>query len=149
MIRLPLIVVSVLFATPAVAAPNHYLGVTTTTLRGDAGMPAMNAACEADYGLARMCTETQIMTSVPALVPGANAWILPQASQIMSNNVWLSVGGSLVYTSLASYFACNAGAGTAAFTDSYGSTLSFNADGSFNAATSCNTTMAVACCGVG
>jgi hypothetical protein len=129
---------------PVVVSRPTFKGITTAVFDGGGGWPAMNAACDLSFPGSRVCTDHDLMSTFPAPVPGADAWMvmMPTGSDT-SNGLSTSWGG------LAS--CCNANAncsaGAALFTYS-GATNGYivTAAGAFDTAT-CNITRPAACCG--
>lgn len=58
----PLIIAAALFAATTATA-GHYLGFSDTTVDGGSGLHAMNEACRATYGEAKLCNSKDIFDS--------------------------------------------------------------------------------------
>lgn len=141
------------------AADLRYLGLTTDSFFGNDGLAAMNAACEADYDTARVCTDGDIAELFRAPTPTESAWVLflPVAAASAQDSEYRWVGRSgVVYRGYYYYHAPNCTyASTAAYaapsapfnsnnTELQG--LVLDTDGGFTAV-ACNTARPAACCG--
>lgn len=120
----------------------EYVGITATARLGNEGLPQMNADCEALYGDARVCRDVEVFRTIPAPVPGADAWVIAAITAgDASGYCYTPVGAQVRCTSPPN---CVGSYGL--FEDTLGSSMLLTADGNYSGAQGCAVSRVVACC---
>ena len=132
---------------PAPSTAVTWKGTTTAVLLTDAGAPALNAACVAEFPETRMCLASEVLTSVPAPVPGRGGYVLADAvTPVLFGN------GIVLMSNLGLGFATNCAETLGLWkTKKAGSLMYLEADGNLRTGT-CKDVydaggLGVACCG--
>ncbi|MEZ4239707.1 MAG: hypothetical protein R3F59_26835 [Myxococcota bacterium] len=150
----PWTLLAALLTAPASAVPpgfTHatYVGVTATARTGAVGLPTLNADCAALYTRARMCRDTEILSSFPSPVPGVDARLIATEDHRTSDDLHAVTPYGLVLdvTNLGNGPNCSDSSGL--FTALGGISgiqgVMLAADGNLAPAT-CNTSLVTACC---
>lgn len=128
-----------------------FLGVTTATTTGAiklgaaTGVPAADALCAAEFGVARMCTTDNLEAMYPAPLPKAQAWVLAyrgMTSQSYIDRTGMipgSTGLPFVSNCNGSYFFSNEAPGANGWTETPAGLMQYKP---------CNTQLPIACCGI-
>lgn len=53
-----------------------YIGTTSSVFAGNAGFSTFNTACETEFPNTRVCVDMEIFSTIPAPIPGADAWMI-------------------------------------------------------------------------
>lgn len=123
-----------------------FKGVTSTTFLGNAGVPAINKQCAAEYGAARMCNSAMLDQMFPFPSPSAQAWLLLDGtvSGYGFQTAYLVAFGR-VWT-LGQEANCMSGANATPFNYFATKGLTIDSQGAVVLA-SCNTAIPALCCG--
>ena len=94
----------------SLAADSRFVGITTSTFDGADGLAAMSAACEADYGAARVCSDADIAMQFRRPRPSSIAWVLFLPVSTVNYNsvgVYWGASGVTAYSSSVTNYAPN------------------------------------------
>lgn len=105
----------------------RFLGYSLESVRGDAGLGELSAACHARFPQSRVCLEEEVFNAGPAEAAAEEGWVLARGL--------LTPGGSSCYHPRTGFFTETGGNGTVV-----------TAEGNF-ARRACIETLPVACCG--
>lgn len=122
-------------------------GTTAAKVLTDAGQPALNAACTAEFPGTRVCLASEVLGSVPAPAPGATGFVISDMSSALP---WGNM--AVVMSDLGLGFVTNCAETGGMFkTKKDGSVMLLEGDGNLRT-TTCKDVYAeggagVACCG--
>lgn len=121
-----------------------FKGVTQKVVNGAQGLSAMDAACNAEYGAARLCKTTWLSEIFPAPAPPVAAWVLVDGPQGPDQILLLDGAGSGYSSASNSPYLCMGSGGPFSADNLAGK--SWQPSGKLST-TNCTTTLPIACCG--
>ena len=149
--QLALATALLLLPLSSAARPLRYLGITSSTYAGNAGLAAMNTDCAATYGMARVCTDVEVFNTLPFPTPDTDAWILAEDFIIDEGGTDFLSKYGLRFEAPSSMYGMNCSFSPTGLFATYSSsieTIYLTSGGEFAVTTCGASEMPAACCGL-